>query len=131
MAAAAERGANVHVIVPGDNNHPLSQLMSRSYYGRLLDAGVHIYEWPGMTHMKTAASSRGWGADGSYNLDSLSGHHNWEEIVEYRDWRGVNAMLYQLKEDAAKAHEVTRADLPGHGAWLAGKLAHAVMAYFY
>ena len=104
--------------------------MSRSYYAKLINAGVHVYEWPGMTHMKTAASTLGWGADGSYNLDSLSAHHNWEEIVEYRDWREVDAMLYQLREDASKSREMTIDDV-STGTWLAGKIAHATMAYFY
>lgn len=104
--------------------------MSRSFYAKLLGAGVHVYEWPGMAHLKTAASSRGWGVDGSYNLDSISAHHNWEEVVEYQDRREVDEILQQLKADAARSRKMTVDDVPT-GPWLAGKIAHAVMAYFY
>ncbi len=77
--AAARRGVEVRLLLPGRNNHPMAGAAARRIYQRLLAAGVHIYEWEGvMVHAKTAVVDGEVTLVGSSNLDPLSMHRNYE-----------------------------------------------------
>jgi cardiolipin synthase len=107
----AERGVEIHVIVPGpDTDQGWVRLASRRMYGRLLDAGVRIYEYhPGMTHTKYLLVDDIWVSIGTTNLDNRSFEHNDEVNVVMRD-RDVNRRLRDDAEaDMAHGTEVTRA----------------------
>ena len=70
MEAAARRGVDVRLLVPGENTSSLVEAASRSHYSDLMDAGVKIYEWRGtMLHSKTATVDHVWSTVGSSNLD--------------------------------------------------------------
>ena len=70
LEAAAQRGVDVRLLVPGRTNEPLIGPATRSRYSDLLRAGVRIYEWRGkMLHAKTATIDRVWSTVGSSNLD--------------------------------------------------------------
>ncbi|HET7366667.1 MAG TPA: cardiolipin synthase B [Burkholderiales bacterium] len=71
---AARRGVPVTVLTPGKwNNHPITRLGSRQRYGRLLKAGVQIYEYqPTMIHAKVFLVDRLWAVVGSTNFDNRS-----------------------------------------------------------
>ncbi len=74
LIEAAQRGVDVRVIVPGkyNDNYLLYQL-SRNGYGRLLKAGVKIYEFqPTFMHAKTMVADHIWGTIGSTNFDNRS-----------------------------------------------------------
>lgn len=74
LAAAARRGVDVRVVVPGPNkwkNGKVALHTTRTYYPDLLKAGAHLYEQPEMSHAKV------WLIDdqstvGSVNIDTLS-----------------------------------------------------------
>lgn len=70
LEAAARRGADVRLLLPGRNNEPLIGPAARSNFSQLLDAGVKIYLWQGeMLHAKTATIDGVWSTVGSANLD--------------------------------------------------------------
>jgi cardiolipin synthase A/B len=70
MEAAAQRGVDVRLLVPGQADEPLVVSAARSHYSALLDSGVKIYEWRGkMLHAKTATVDHVWSMVGSSNLD--------------------------------------------------------------
>jgi len=70
MEAAARRGVDVRLLIPGSNTSSLVEAASRSYYSELMDAGVKVYEWHGtMLHAKTATVDHVWSTVGSSNLD--------------------------------------------------------------
>jgi cardiolipin synthase len=74
LIEAVERGVDVRVIVPGpyNDNYLLYQL-ARNGYGRLLKAGVKIYEYqPSFMHAKTMVADGIWGTIGSTNFDNRS-----------------------------------------------------------
>lgn len=74
LMRAAQRGVAVSVLTPGKfNNHPITRLASRRRYGKLLKAGVRIYEYsPAMIHAKVLIVDGEWGVLGSTNFDSRS-----------------------------------------------------------
>lgn len=79
LEAAAARGVDVKLILPSQTDSWLVFHAGRSYYTRLLRAGVKIYERRGVIlHAKTALVDGVWATVGSTNLDWRSFLHNHE-----------------------------------------------------
>jgi cardiolipin synthase len=74
LAAAARRGVDVKVIVPGAHTDlPNVRLAAHYHYGELLDAGVAIYEYrPTMMHNKVMVVDGIWSTVGSINFVNRS-----------------------------------------------------------
>ena len=79
LEAAAARGVDVVLILPGNTDSWLVFHAGRSYYAQLLGAGVKIYERRDVIlHAKTALIDGVWATVGSTNLDWRSFLHNHE-----------------------------------------------------
>ena len=79
LEAAAARGVDVKLILPGETDSWLVLHAGRSYFERLLKAGVKLYERRGVIlHSKTALVDGVWATVGSTNLDWRSFLHNHE-----------------------------------------------------
>lgn len=108
LEASAGRGVDVRLILPGATDSWLVFHAGRSYYDRLLRAGVKIYERHGaLLHSKTALIDGVWATVGSTNLDWRSFLHNQElnAVVLGQDFgRQVQAMF---DEDLAQSDAVT------------------------
>ncbi len=112
LMRAARRGVDVRVIVPARCDVELVRLGSRAIWGRLLRAGVRIFEWqPTILHSKMAVVDRAWVTVGSYNLDYLSARRNRELNVAILD--GEFAQHADDVLEAALA-ECTEVDLVTH-----------------
>lgn len=73
LISAAERGVRVTVLVQGQTDHPLANYAARALYGRLLEAGVEIYEYEkSVLHAKAAVIDGVWATVGSSNIDPFS-----------------------------------------------------------
>jgi len=79
---AAMRGVDVKIIVPHIPDKKLVSSISKSYYNRLIDAGVKIYEYePGFIHAKTYVVDGEYAMVGTINLDYRSLVHHFENGV--------------------------------------------------
>jgi cardiolipin synthase len=79
LEASAGRGVDVTLILPSATDSWLVFHAGRRNYGRLLRAGVKIYERQGaLLHSKTALIDGVWATVGSTNLDWRSFLHNQE-----------------------------------------------------
>lgn len=79
LQAAAARGVDVKLILPGQTDSWLVFHAGRSHYEQLLRSGVEIYERHGVIlHAKTALIDGVWTTVGSTNLDWRSFLHNHE-----------------------------------------------------
>jgi cardiolipin synthase len=73
LLQTARRGVRVKLLLPGAIDHNLVRQASRSELGRLLQAGIEIYEYrPAMLHAKTMVVDGRWATVGSTNLDRRS-----------------------------------------------------------
>ncbi len=73
LVDASKRGLDVKVIVPGVSDISLAFYAGRSYYAKLLESGVKLYERrERMLHAKTAVIDGVWSTVGSTNLDLWS-----------------------------------------------------------
>lgn len=70
---AARRGVRVMVVVQGKVEYRLQHYATLALYGRLLDAGVEIYEYhASYLHAKVAVVDGEWATIGSFNIDPFS-----------------------------------------------------------
>jgi cardiolipin synthase A/B len=73
IVTAVKRGVRVVVLVPGKIDHNLVRQASRRRFGRMLQAGVEIYEYrASLLHAKTMVVDSVWATVGSTNLDNRS-----------------------------------------------------------
>jgi cardiolipin synthase len=73
LIGAAARGVRVKVLVPGAIDHNIVRQASRRQFGRMLRAGIEIYEYsPALLHSKTMVVDGVWATVGSTNLDNRS-----------------------------------------------------------
>jgi cardiolipin synthase len=73
LKAAARRGVDVRLMLPGKSDSALALAVGHSGYGALLAAGVKIFEMQdGMLHSKSIVIDGVWSAIGSSNFDHRS-----------------------------------------------------------
>jgi cardiolipin synthase len=111
LVAAARRGVDVRVIVPGENiDAPSIRAAARYHYGELLDAGVAIYEYrPTMMHNKVMVVDRTWSTVGSINFVNRSMKKNAEVNIAIYDRDFASAVEAMVREDLARSDVLTKA----------------------
>ncbi len=71
LAQARRRGVDVRVILPMQGNHGTLNSSNQIAINQMLEHGIRVYRFPGMSHIK-AAIFDGWACVGSANFDKLS-----------------------------------------------------------
>ena len=109
LMETAARGVRIRVIVPGPRtDQRFVRIASRRLYGRLLEAGLRIYEYqPGMTHAKALMIDGRLAVIGTTNVDNRSFEHNDEVNVAFRDPEVVARLTHDFEADLAQSLEVT------------------------
>ena len=93
ILTSARRGVNVTLVVPAKNDSLLVAVASRSFFRRLLDAGVDVREFRGgMLHSKTITVDDRLGLMTSSNLDRRSFEINFEVSLLLYDRDATEAM---------------------------------------
>jgi len=107
LAAAAQDGVDVRLLVPGSSDIPMVAGMSRSGYRPLLKAGIRVFEWNGpMLHAKTAVADARWARVGSSNLNIASWLSNREIDVAVEDAGFAALLAEQYERDLGHATEI-------------------------
>lgn len=76
---AAERGVEVHLILPGIPDKKYAWWLAHTYYPALIEAGVKISEYtPGFVHAKLFVADDREAVIGTINLDYRSLYHHFE-----------------------------------------------------
>lgn len=106
MLAAAQRGVDVRIIMPGIPDKKLIFRMSRSFYQVLLTGGVKIYEYtPGFVHAKSLICDDRAATVGTVNLDYRSLFLHFENNSLF--YRG--SIVARVKEDFLATQSQCRA----------------------
>lgn len=106
LEEAARRGVDVRLMMPGESDVTLLMHAARSHYQRLLDAGIHLYEYQDtVLHAKTAVIDGVWSTVGSANLDTRSFILNDEAnaIIIGRDFGWQMEQMFDQDLKSAKA----------------------------
>jgi len=73
LIAAARRGVDVRLLLPGDSDSAMAMAVAHSHYSALLEGGVKIYETQNLVlHSKTVVIDGVWTVIGSSNFDRRS-----------------------------------------------------------
>ena len=105
---AALRGVDVKIIVPHIPDKRLVLEMTRSFYGRLMAAGVEIYEYErGFIHAKSYVADGKYAMIGTINLDYRSLVHNFENGVFLYGAESIGAISEDIQATLDESIRIT------------------------
>ena len=108
----AIKGVDVRIITPRIPDKKLIFSMTRSFYHRLIVAGVKIYEYtPGFIHAKTVISDNKYAIVSTINLDYRSLVHHFENGVWLYKADCINHIYNDITDTIAKSEEITEKSL--------------------
>jgi cardiolipin synthase len=108
LKAAAARGVDVRVVLPGSTDSALVFNAGRSYYDQMLQDGVIIYERRvALLHAKTAVIDGVWSTVGSTNFDWRSFLHNQEVNAVVLGTEFGDRMRKSFAEDVERSEQIT------------------------
>ncbi len=109
---AAERGAEVALILPGIPDKKIPYALAKTHYAALMDSGVKIYEYvPGFVHAKSFVSDDCEAVVGTINLDYRSLYHHFECAAYLYGTPAVADMEEDFQNTLKKCRLVTRQTL--------------------
>lgn len=109
LTAAALRGVDVKIILPGVKESGLAFFAGHSFYSEMLASGVKIYQLQlAVLHAKTAVVDSLWSTVGSTNIDTRSFLHNYEVNAIVYDEALGQAMEAAFDEDLGYSVEISK-----------------------
>jgi cardiolipin synthase A/B len=119
LANARERGVVVKLMIAGDRiDSWWARQNSLRLYGRLLEAGVEIYEFlPTMLHQKTMVVDGAWATVGTANFDNRSFALSQETNVCFWQANLVEELRRVFVADLARCRKIELADWKRRGLW--------------
>jgi cardiolipin synthase len=108
LLSAARRGVDVRVLTVSDKTDvKTTWYAGRTYYEKLLEGGVRIYEYqPTMMHAKTMVVDAMWSYIGSMNFDNRSLSFNDESLLVTLDRRIGAQMDSIFMDDITRSKEI-------------------------
>ncbi|MDT0419180.1 phospholipase D-like domain-containing protein [Streptomyces sp. DSM 41982] len=105
LCAAAARGVRVELLQPGPHTDKrVCQLAGQRHYSRLLDSGVHVWQYqPTMLHTKILTVDRTLALVGSTNFNRRSLEHDEEVMLAVLDPSFVAGLDADYDRDLARS----------------------------
>lgn len=109
LVAASRRGVKVEILVPGRHiDTEITRKASRSRWGKLLEAGVEIWEYqPTMFHCKLLVADECWVSVGSTNFDNRSFRLNDEANLNVLNRELARKQIEIFRKDKEHARRIT------------------------
>lgn len=108
LIQARQRGVRVVLLLPGAIDHNIVRQASRAELGRLLEAGVEVYEYrAALLHAKTMVVDSTWATVGSTNFDRRSFELNEELNVVVYDTGVAKHLEEVFHRDLVRSRRVT------------------------
>lgn len=95
LIKARQRGVDVRVILPAESDVGIMQICNLVMANEMIRNGIHVYIYPGMTHVK-AAIYDGWACVGSANFEKMSLRVSQELDVAFSDPATVDHLKREL-----------------------------------
>ncbi|MEW6078668.1 MAG: cardiolipin synthase [Thermodesulfobacteriota bacterium] len=116
LISAAARGVDVRILVPEKSDVAIAGPATRSYYPRLVHAGVRIFEYrASMLHAKSLAVDGAWSVVGSANADIRSFRLNFELGVIVTDPMFTQRLEERFSQDFSLSREIRAGHLYQQG----------------
>lgn len=122
LIKARNRGVLVKLITPGKkSDHMVTRSSSQRSYGKLLEAGVQIFEYqPAMIHAKILIVDGVWGVVGSTNFDNRSFGLNDEVNMAVFDKDFAARLAEDYEHDVAQSKQITYEEWARRPFWQRG-----------
>ncbi len=118
LAAAAERGVRVELLLAGYTDHPVLRWAAHARLPPLLTRGVRVFEYgTSMMHAKVAVFDAHWALLGTSNLERQSLEHSYEVNLLVAGSGLPLSLSRMLEEDMRRSKEVTLEDLAARSPW--------------
>jgi cardiolipin synthase A/B len=109
LEAAARRGVDVCIVLPGESDLPIIRRAARAEYARWLRAGLHVYEYqPSILHAKFTLVDDDWSAIGTFDLHPKSTGLAVETALLVCEPGFVAALADLFRADRAQSRRVHR-----------------------
>ena len=109
LTYAARRGVEVQLILPHIPDKEIAFSLAHTYYRRLLDSGVQVYEYePGFVHAKVFVSDDCKAVVGTINLDYRSLYHHFECAAYLYDTPEIRDIERDFRETRQKCVRASR-----------------------
>ncbi|MCF6184004.1 MAG: cardiolipin synthase [Bacteroidales bacterium] len=106
LIIASKGGVKVDIIIPGIPDKKSVYLVTKSFIGELLEAGINIYFYKkGFTHAKVLISDDTLASCGTYNLDNRSAVINFE-VTALLYKTGVEKLIKDFDKDLSISKKV-------------------------
>ncbi|GDX79479.1 cardiolipin synthase [Deltaproteobacteria bacterium] len=120
LTSAARRGVDVRLLVPVRTDLWLMDLVNRSFYPALVEAGVRVFEYqPAFVHAKTLVADTELSFIGSANVDIRSFQLNFEAGAVIADPGFAGQMERQFLADLEESREVSVGAVRRGSVWAA------------
>ena len=108
LRAAARRGVDVQIIVPGPHiDRQVVRSAGRAEYAALLEDGIAIFEYqPTMLHAKTLVIDGRWCSIGSANFDNRSFALNDEATLCVQSTRVADQLVHMFETDREQSERI-------------------------
>ena len=111
LCLAAQRGIDVRIITPNIPDKKTVFLLTQSYYNKLIQTGVRIYQYtPGFIHAKNYVCDDKIAVVGTINMDYRSLYLHFECATYLYDTGIEMDVKTDFIETMAKSHEITLED---------------------
>lgn len=108
LCLAAKQGVDVRICMPHIPDKKLIFMLSRSYYGQLMEAGVRIFEYtPGFLHSKCFLRDDETAVVGTINLDYRSLYLHFENGVFLHKSQAVRELAEDFADTFVKSMEIS------------------------
>ena len=108
LTLAGRRGVDVRIVTPNIPDKKNIFLLTQSYYKKLLEAGVKIYQYtPGFIHSKTFVADGKVAVCGTINLDFRSLYLHFENAIWMYKSKAVLEMREDYLEGLEECHRIT------------------------
>ncbi|MGD8453430.1 MAG: cardiolipin synthase [Phycisphaerae bacterium] len=112
LAHARARDVAVELVLPTRSDSPIVLCAGRSFYGELLEVGVHIHEYDGgMLHSKLVTVDDRWCMLGSANMDVRSFRLNFEVTALVYDAAVTRTLSAYIERFVKGARSVSMRDV--------------------
>ncbi len=111
LQAAAIRGVDVRILLPGKADHRFVELASFTYYSEMMDCGVRLFRYQDrFLHQKVLLVDNRLAGVGTVNLDNRALYLNFEATALVADDRFAEDVEAMLKADLELCEPVDRAN---------------------
>lgn len=111
LEQASKRGVDVKIMMPHITDKPSAYLVARTYYPKLIERGIEIYEYtPGFVHAKTFVSDDKRAVVGTINMDFRSLYLNLECAAYMENVSAITDIYDDYMKTLEKCKMITKED---------------------